>query len=126
MVTYSRNAAKGIVRKDGRIARVEYRGPIGLECFADLVGSVISTTSESASVLVRMDKATFLLAEPPPVHKVLNGLIYPPAILVVEPRQYELWSDYAKNLANAGVSCAIFANSQLELAERLARTLTAE
>lgn len=123
MVTYSRNAAKGIVRRDGRIARVEYRGPICEAGFADLVGKVISSTCDSAAVLVRMDKAAFLLAEPPPVHEVLSGMVFPPAVLVVEPHQYDLWRDYAKNLAEVGISCAIFARSQLEMAEMVVQTL---
>lgn len=123
MITYSRNAARATIRKDKKIARVNYHGPICMAGFVDLVGKVIAESADAKSLIARLDTAAFCLHEPPPVHKVLEGMVFPPSILVVSPHQYSLWTAYARQVSKAGVSCAIFAVSQLELAERLALVL---
>lgn len=123
MITYSRNAARATILKDKKIARIQYHGPIGTACFVDLVGKVIGESADAKSLIARLDTAAFCLHEPPPVHQELAGMVFPPSILVVSPHQYNLWTAYARQVSRVGVSCAIFAVSQLELAEQMVMVL---
>lgn len=123
MVTYSYNAAKSTVRLENGIARINHYGPICPLAFAYLGERLIARSRSAEAVLARMDKAAFLLPEPPMAHAQLGTMDFPTSGLIVLPEQYEFWSAYARNLAVVGVNCAIFATSQIELAERWAQSL---
>lgn len=123
MVTYSYNAAKSTVKVEGGISRISHYGPICPGAFTHLVDKVITKSLTADAVLVRMDKAAFLLPEPPRAHEQLERVIFPTSGLIVLPEQYEFWMAYSRSLALVGVNCAIFATSQVELAERWARSL---
>lgn len=123
MVTYSYKAAKSTVEVESGISRISHYGPICPLAFAHLVDKVISKSLAADAVLVRMDRAAFLLPEPPRAHEQLGRVEFPTSGLIVLPEQYEFWLAYSRNLALVGVNCAIFATSQLELAERWAHSL---
>lgn len=109
-----------IERLPSGVAEVTYWGVLTCAALDALRLVLVKEAAQEASLIVRLDKVLYGFACAPPVPVGAYPCNSAPAALVVQPENYDMWTDYARNLAAHGVMRAVFLSSELVQAEQWA------
>lgn len=102
------------------VGEVSYYGFMDRKTFIHLGRRMIARTNGMRAIVVRMDTGVTAFLEVLPLPQGVYQQDSPTAAIVVNPDQYEMWSRYARALAQIGVMRAVFLASQQGLAYRWA------
>lgn len=103
------------------LVQMNYYGVIDAEALIRVRDGTIKFVAKSPALVIRTDTALVTLDEVPMV-TWRPGRI-PPAAIIVRPELRELWVEYARQMAEVGITRAVFLESQAEQAYRWAEHL---
>lgn len=106
--------------KDG-LMEACFFGPMEEKAFNYLRAEVIAGTSEATTMVIRMDKVLMLFSGPPAIPDGTYPKEYrTSAALIARREQVEFWREYSMRLADMGIICIVFTDSQESMAYRWA------
>jgi len=116
---FSCESAQAVVwRDDEHTWNAEYSGVLSQDCFADLRASVVYETRGAKVTTMHMGRALMAFNVAPPIYDDTYAGSRAPGAMVVRPDQYDVWRDYAGQMANRGIIRVVFLTSQLPQARR--------
>ena len=103
------NAARGsvgVICNTSGLVEANYSGPLCARVFDALRTEMMVTTDKARASVVRLDRSLILASALP---KLPPGKIdTAPAALIVRPEQYDIFFEYAKQLATQGALRLVF------------------
>ena len=109
-----------------QVWQASYTGVMSPITFDVLRAKVVKATAQAKVLVLRMERALIAIAAPPPIPLNTYCTNCAPAAVVVRPDQFELWSDYARQMDAIGIMRAIFLEHQQDQVDRFVACLTGD
>jgi len=100
------------------LVQLNYQGIVSARALDRIRSSALEGLVGAPALVVRTDTALMTMRDVPLIMEEPGKV--PPAALVVRKEMRDLWVEYARQLAELGITRAVFLDSQLEQAYRWA------
>ena len=122
MQIFSYYAATARVQQlEGGVSEIIYCGPMSQHAFDLLRRQALDTTACAACLVVRIDKVLSTMSCAPMAGGPHYGINRAPAAVIAREDQFDMWDDYARQVARHGIMRAVFLDSFAAQAYQWAR-----